>query len=227
MTVLSDRDIAAVAAQAGWRGNDLYTAIAVALAESGGDDHNHNPIPPDDSYGLWQINMLGSMGPSRRAQFNLKSNDDLYDPKTNARVAKAIQGSSGWSAWTTYTSKKYTEFTNRAKIAVDQTDMNNLLTATIGAGTTAAVQGTVAGLQNSAQLFTQIGNAFTWLATPANWLRVIEVGLGAALLIGGMYALSKPLIQPVVSDARSAVKTGMNFFPQGRVVNAAMKATGK
>jgi hypothetical protein len=204
VTTLSDTDLAAVAAQSGWRGNDLDIAIAVALAESGGDTQSHNDKPPDDSYGLWQINMLGSMGTDRLKQFGLSAKTDLFDPKTNGRVAHSIQSSSGWGQWTTYTRGDYQEFMNRAKSAVASTDMNTLLSKTLAGGITAGGSGIASGLISTGQIFSQISNAFTWLFTPSNWLRIIEIGLGAALLIGGVYSLSKPLIQPVVSDVKSA-----------------------
>jgi lysozyme-like protein len=117
MTVLSPNLIAAHAAGAGF-GALTNIAVAVALAESGGDTQSHNSTPPDDSYGLWQINMLGSLGPARRKEFNLKSNEDLFNPDTNARVAHGIFQKSGWKAWTTYTSGKYKQFLPQANQAL-------------------------------------------------------------------------------------------------------------
>lgn len=107
MATLSKAEIANLAKGAGFTGNDVNIAVGVALAESGGNPRAHNPNPPDNSYGLWQINMLGSMGPDRRKRYGLKSNEDLFDPATNARVAYGIWKGSGWKAWTTYTSGKY------------------------------------------------------------------------------------------------------------------------
>lgn len=54
----------------------------------------------DQSYGLFQINMLGNLGPSRRKQYGLSSNDDLYDPLTNAKVAfRLSKGGTDFGAW--------------------------------------------------------------------------------------------------------------------------------
>jgi hypothetical protein len=110
MANLSRDEIRAAASKAGFSGDDLNIAVAVALAESGGNPRSHNSTPPDNSYGLMQINMLGGMGPDRRAKFNLKSNEDLYDPNTNMRVAYGIFKGSGWKAWTTYTRGTYKKF---------------------------------------------------------------------------------------------------------------------
>lgn len=114
MSKLSPDVIASYAVNAGFSGDDTKIAVAVALAESGGDTQSHNSTPPDDSYGLWQINMLGSLGPSRRKRYNLKSNADLFDPTINARVAHGIFQESGWKAWTTYTRGTYKKYLNTA-----------------------------------------------------------------------------------------------------------------
>ena len=105
--ILTANRIHQYASAAGFTGKDLDIAVAVALAESGGDTQAHNAKPPDDSYGLWQINMLGTLGPARRKQFGIATNDALYDPSTNAAAAYKIWKGSGWNAWTTYTSGAY------------------------------------------------------------------------------------------------------------------------
>jgi hypothetical protein len=118
MTTLTPGQIKQQAINAGFTGNDVNVAVAVALAESGGNARAHNSKPPDNSYGLWQINMLGNMGPSRRKWFKISSNEELFDPATNAKAARMIKGSSGWKAWTTYTRGTYLKHMNTAKQAV-------------------------------------------------------------------------------------------------------------
>lgn len=87
------------------------TAAAIALAESGGNPRAYNPVPPDNSYGLWQVNMIGGLGPQRRRQFGLDSNDQLFDPWTNARAMAAISGGGrNWGPWSTYTSGAYRRY---------------------------------------------------------------------------------------------------------------------
>lgn len=86
----------------------LTAAIAIALAESGGNTRAHNAMPPDNSYGLWQINMIGNLGPARRQQFGLSSNDDLFDPAHNARAMAVISGKgANFRPWTTYGGLRY------------------------------------------------------------------------------------------------------------------------
>lgn len=97
----------ALAQSVGFKGDDAKIAAAVAMAESGGNPRAHNTKAPDNSYGLWQINMYGNLGPDRRKRFGLPNNDILFDPRRNAMVAKHIKDGSGWGAWTTYTTGKY------------------------------------------------------------------------------------------------------------------------
>lgn len=107
---LTGKQIASYAQQGGFNTNESTIAVAIALAESGGETTSHNSTPPDDSYGLWQINMLGAMGPDRRKKFGITKNEELFDPLINAKAAHTIYGESGWKAWTTYTSGKYKQF---------------------------------------------------------------------------------------------------------------------
>jgi Lysozyme like domain len=97
--------VAKVAANvAGFHGDVLYRMIAIAKRESGWDPNAHNPVPPDDSYGLWQINMLGGMGPDRARALGIDTErpyDELFDPNVNARAARQIYDSQGEDAWST------------------------------------------------------------------------------------------------------------------------------
>jgi len=112
---LAPERIYAYGRRAGFSHSEAVTATAIALAESGGHPRAHNPNPPDDSYCLMQINMLGPLGPERRATYHLRSNTDLYDPATCMRVAYGISaGGSNWQPWTTYTSGAYREHLARA-----------------------------------------------------------------------------------------------------------------
>ena len=71
--------------------------VAIAGAESTFNPFAHNPRGADNSYGLAQINMLGTMGPDRRAKLGINSNDDLFDIATNARAMKMVFDEAGGS----------------------------------------------------------------------------------------------------------------------------------
>jgi hypothetical protein len=115
---LSPERIYAYSRGAGFSRDEAVTATAIALAESGGRPRAHNPHPPDDSYCLMQINMLGRLGPQRRARYHLRANTDLYDPATCMRVAYGISAAgSDWRPWTTYTQGTYRRYLARANQA--------------------------------------------------------------------------------------------------------------
>ena len=96
----------------------LMTAIAMAESSGRQDAHNPNASTGDNSYGLWQINMINDLGPARRQQFGINSNDQLFDPATNARAALAIRKSQGFGAWSVYRSGAYKQYLAAAERAM-------------------------------------------------------------------------------------------------------------
>ena len=86
----------------GFKGKELKVAWAVTKKESCGRPvaHNDNTGPGDKSYGLFQINMIGSLGADRREKFGLETNNQLFDPVTNAKIAfHMTKGGSDWGSW--------------------------------------------------------------------------------------------------------------------------------
>ena len=108
---LTPDQIAQVARQAGIPEDKIPTMVAIAMAESSGNSEAHNAKYPDDSYGLWQINMLDEpgyeLGKERREKFGLSSNEELKDPLTNAKVAYEVYKAEGYDAWSVYKSGAY------------------------------------------------------------------------------------------------------------------------
>jgi len=99
---LSSKNLKAILYEVGFRGSNLKKAWAVAMKESTGRPmaHNDNPKTGDNSYGLFQINMIGSLGPARLEQYKLNSYKDLFEPLVNARIAfQMSDGGNNWSAW--------------------------------------------------------------------------------------------------------------------------------
>lgn len=88
--------------EAGFEGYALKQAWAIVMKESRGNPraHNDNTSTGDNSYGLFQINMLGNLGPERRAKFGISSNTDLFNPLTNAKAAHYMSnGGENWKSW--------------------------------------------------------------------------------------------------------------------------------
>jgi len=114
---LNASQITAVASQAGFQGDDLVTAVAVALAESGGNpsvvgDMNIPAVAAaGGSVGLWQIN--------RHAHPEF-SDWDLKNPSLNAAAAFSVYQNAGMSftPWSTFTNGAYEAHLSAAQSAV-------------------------------------------------------------------------------------------------------------
>ena len=99
---LTKTDLVHLLSAVGFKGHDLREAWAVVMKESRGNplSHNGNRETGDNSYGLFQVNMLGAMGQERRDKFNLDYNAELLDPVVNAKIAYHMSnGGQNWSAW--------------------------------------------------------------------------------------------------------------------------------
>jgi hypothetical protein len=99
---LSDLELKQVLELVGFNGKDLKEAWAIAKKESNGRPlaFNGNVETGDSSYGIFQINMIDSLGPARRDKFELKTNSDLFNPIKNAEIAYHMsKGGKDWSAW--------------------------------------------------------------------------------------------------------------------------------
>jgi hypothetical protein len=106
--VLSDQELVAVLKHAGFKGEALKVAWAIVKKESNGRPvaFNGNVRTGDNSYGIFQINMIGDLGEERRKKFELSSNAELFDPVTNAQIAYRMSGKgTDWSAWKGMTPK--------------------------------------------------------------------------------------------------------------------------
>jgi hypothetical protein len=104
-------EIRDVAANAGFSGADLATAVAIALAETlpSGNENSYNPetdapggTPPGQgSYGLWQIYL------KKHPEY---AGLNLMDPQTNAHAAYDQYSQHGFAPWATFLSGKYRTF---------------------------------------------------------------------------------------------------------------------
>ena len=99
---LSEDSLVGVLKAVGFKGDALKHAWAVAMKESTGNPkaHNKNSRTGDNSYGLFQINMIGSLGPARVEKYGLSSYEDLFNPYVNARIAfEMSDGGEDWGPW--------------------------------------------------------------------------------------------------------------------------------
>jgi murein DD-endopeptidase MepM/ murein hydrolase activator NlpD len=111
------REMLQLALQNGLDPERAILMTAVGMAESSGDSgvRNQNAQTGDDSYGLWQINMIGNLGPDRLRRYGLRSAEDLKDPETNARVMAQMLSTDGTSAWGAFRDKRYLQYMGEAR----------------------------------------------------------------------------------------------------------------
>ncbi|GAA2844303.1 hypothetical protein [Crossiella cryophila] len=119
---LTDQQIAQHAYDAGFRGDQLNTAVAVALAESSGRPGAQGDLTLQNatwgpSVGLWQIR---SLNPGRGTALEQTQRDRVanLDPATNATNAFAISNNgNNFGAWSTFTNGDYQRYLDRARTA--------------------------------------------------------------------------------------------------------------
>lgn len=115
MATLTDAQIASYAAGAGFKGTAQQIAIAVALAESGGNPNATNQnkagaLVVSIDRGLWQINNV---------YHNEVSDQCAFSPPCAAGSAYRISnGGSNWTPWTTYNTGAYQRYMSRAQAAI-------------------------------------------------------------------------------------------------------------
>lgn len=191
MSTLSGPAIATLAYLAGFNSASTDTnkpsnkiATAVALAESEGKTNARNP---SGARGLWQImpNTARAVG----ADYNR-----LDDPQYNANTAFRVYKLQGWGAWSTFNSGAY-----KTHMGVDTGVRGNIpLPSVPGADTLSEVG---AGIHD-------IVRGGAWLANPHNWVRVLQVVAGGALVVGALLILAKPVLEPAAAAAAKVATKG-------------------
>jgi hypothetical protein len=105
---LTDLELKELLSLVGFKGSYLTEAWAVAKKETNGQPIRFNPNVKtgDNSWGLFQINMIRDLGSERRSKFDLVTNSDLLNPVINAQVAFYMSdGGKDWSSWHGLTSR--------------------------------------------------------------------------------------------------------------------------
>ena len=98
----SDEDLVKLLMAVGFEGKNLNKAYAVAKKETHGNpkSYNNNRTTGDNSYGLFQINMIGQLGVDRREKYNLITNEELFNPVVNAKIAYQMSSQGDdWTSW--------------------------------------------------------------------------------------------------------------------------------
>lgn len=185
MAKLSAAQIMAYAKSAGLTTSQAIIATAIAFAESGGNPTSRYNPGPEDSYGLWQINLDPSYKASRMRTLGISSPSQLFDPATNARAMYILSShGSNWRPWTTYTSGKYKQFVSQASGASASTseDMK-----TVGGGTPISSSAPAATAPGPLQGIADLGAKLLQFTNVKNvGLRTLAGVIGFLLICSGL-----------------------------------------
>lgn len=155
MTTLSDAQIAAVAAQAGFSGESLVIAIAIAKAESSGNAEVINFL---GCVGLWQIyqSVHAPAHPTWTTPW-------LQVPANNAVAAYALSsGGNNWVPWETFTNGMYLAYLDEAAVAAGAPDGTGVPT-TEPTGVGAPGTATLEFLTGANLVSTAADNVASWI----------------------------------------------------------------
>jgi Lysozyme like domain len=202
---LTDAQIATWAKQGGFTGEDVVTAVAVALAESGGryavvSGANFNGTR---DYGLWQINSVHA---------HLFQQHPSWWTVSNGKMAKAVHASQGWNAWTVYKSQAYRLFLPRARAAAGAAPEGGVVSEDDPAAnyntsfSLAAPLGDIANVFRAG--FQPLTAAGAWIGNADNWVRVAQVVLGAALVVAGITIVARPVVSQVAGPVAAVITKG-------------------
>ncbi len=200
MATLTREQAAQYAYAAGFRGNDLVTAVAIAGRESGYRTDAHRTDAPASQLsgdrGLWQINYVNDPGLMQAGIIQTRA--DLFDPLKNAKAAYYLYHRSNntfapWTAgpggWTAGGSPTYGTDVGAARTAVDNAakgglfgklpDLGDIL------GTVTNPLGAIPGfpdIPNPLDVAKGMADFATALLRKDTWIRVAQV-LGGSVLV--------------------------------------------
>ena len=219
MAVLSPLSIAILGRDAGLRDvGGLTTAIAIAIAESGGNTDAVGDVALQDgtwgpSYGLWQVRSLKA----ESGKGTVRDGTMLKNPGFNAKSMMSISGGGkNWQPWTTYKGLRYTAVLPAASAAA--------ASALAGGAAQSFTEGVAEGATDNP--ITDVAGSITdaanvvreaaetpiriskWLTEGGTWVRIAYVAAGAALLIGGAVLFVKPVVEDVAGSTAGRVLKG-------------------
>ena len=173
MPVLSDSQIASLAKAAGFPADQIATAVAVSLGESGGRSDAFNGANTNGSWdaGLWQINSIHGY-----------SKEHLFNPANNAAAAFRVWSQAGksWRPWVVYNTGRHLPYMARGKAAAVATNGGKVIVP----GSPPPPNGGRFGIVGSNDGFLEI------ITDPTTWMRLGLFLLGFILVLWGAYQMT-------------------------------------
>jgi hypothetical protein len=200
---LTPQQIAGHAQAAGFPPDQIVTAVAVALAESGGETTatNRNSNGSTD-YGLWQINTVHGA---------LLNQGDKFNPLDNAKMALTVYARAGnkWTPWSVYKSGTYRAQLNTATLAA----RNPVPPAGAANASPGEAPTTTVPASSPLDMLGPIGSALGSITSVLDkvtsgslWLRVGAFIIGSCLIVFSLLRLSGAG-EMLVGAAKTAAKT--------------------
>lgn len=189
MAQLSPQQIAQASYNAGFRGQSLINAIAIALAESGGNTNAYNPElaagtrSGSGSRGIFQI--YGQAHPEYNSSL-------LFDPNTNAQAAFKVYQQAGnrFTPWSTFNLGSYKRYLGAAQNAAAQfTGSSGGSIQSINTAQAPALQttaGSAGGVQAPQNIITQLFPGVNFKMVFTDWGFIIG---GSFLIMIGLIML--------------------------------------
>lgn len=135
MALYSLEQLQALVSAAGFPASAQATAVAVAMAESGGSS---SIVSGTGDYGLWQIN--------HRAHPNYDTGRLLSSPAYNAAAAYSISsGGADWSPWSAFKNGSYRKFLPQAQAVARKAGVTNTEGTPASSTGTSSLFGQIAG----------------------------------------------------------------------------------
>lgn len=205
---LTPQQIAGAAQAAGFPPDQIVTATAVALAESGGETTatNRNSNGSTD-YGLWQINTVHGA---------LLNQGDKFNPLDNAKMALTVYARAGnqWTPWSVYKSGTYRAQINTATLAarnpVPPAGAADAITAS-DPNATATPVAAASPLDMLGPIGSALGSitgVLDKVTSGSLWLRVGAFIIGSCLIVFSLLRLSgadQMAVKAVKTAAKAAV----------------------
>jgi hypothetical protein len=205
VAILSPTQVYSLARSRGFSPQDSVTIVGIAATESGGDTASvqaggqgrgliqidlgqHPDVTEAQALDpVWSLDWLRRQGGPGKVTF--------YGPRDRPSVAAAARTDAlranpeakagGKSLWETIAG-----------------GLPNLAAGIATGGAVTDVGGAVSAVRTTADVLDAIGRAAAWMANPRNWLRVIEVLIGVALVLAGLWHLSPGTAAAVKGAAR-------------------------
>lgn len=225
--------VAQIAYQAGFRGEDLVTAVAIAHRESGWAPNIHgtevDPSKVSGDRGLWQINSSNDAGLKAAGIINQPT--DLFNPVINARAAYYLYshegndfapawsvGSGGWDGVSSPIPSQDRMNTARQAVTtaggkglfgIDWKDFGgNILTGVLTGGV--SLLPGIPDFPNPLNVINGINDAVVSivkaLLDPSTWIRLVQILGGGIVFLIGLYVLvgDTAPVQQLTSAAKVA-----------------------